>query len=65
MKHDSPFDPTISGFCHRHHECRQTVYNEINAGRLRTYKVGMRGVRISPEVDAEWLKAREAEASAA
>jgi len=65
MKNETPFDPTINGFCQRHHVCRQTVYNEISAGRLRTYKVGIRGVRISPQAEADWVKSREAEASAA
>jgi hypothetical protein len=48
----------------RHHVCRQTVHNEIAAGRLRVYRIG-RAVRITPEADAEWVQAREAEASAA
>jgi hypothetical protein len=44
--------------------CRQTGYNEINAGRLQTYKVG-RCRRISPEAEADWVAAREAETNAA
>jgi hypothetical protein len=60
-----PFDPTIKGFCKRHNCCRQTAHIEIKSGRLRTYRVGTRGVRISPQADADWLKSREAEASAA
>ena len=56
----SEFDPTIAGFCQRHHVCRQTVYNEINGGRLRIYKVG-RATRISPDADRDWLHERERE----
>jgi hypothetical protein len=63
MKHE--FDPTINGFCRRHHCCRQTAYNEIKAGRLRTYKVGIRGKRISPQADEDWVKSRESESDAA
>ncbi len=40
---------------------RQTVYNEINAGRLRTFRVGKRRM-VSDDALQEWVKAREIEA---
>ena len=43
---------------------RQTVYNEINAGRLRSYKVGRRRF-VSEEACVEYVRAREAEAQEA
>jgi excisionase family DNA binding protein len=39
---------------------RQTLYNEINAGRLRTYSVGSRRF-ISHEAITTWIRNREAE----
>ena len=57
------FDPTINGFCRRHKLCRQTAYNEINAGRLRTYKIG-KSRRITEDADRDWLKDREQDAAA-
>ena len=39
---------------------RQTTYNEINAGRLRSYTVGRRRF-ISEEACVEYVRAREAE----
>ena len=43
---------------------RQTVYNEINSGRLRTFNVGRRRM-VSAEALRDWVQAREAEATAA
>ncbi len=39
---------------------RQTVYNEINAGRLRSFRVGKRRL-VSNDALQEWVKAREIE----
>jgi excisionase family DNA binding protein len=38
--------------------CRQTLYNEINAGRLETFRVGRRRL-VSPAALAEWVKTLE------
>jgi hypothetical protein len=62
---EPPFDRTIKGWCVRHNCCRQTAVNEIKSARLRIYRVGTRGVRISPEADAAWEKSRESESRAA
>ena len=43
---------------------RVTVYNEINAARLRSFKVG-KCRRITEEAEQDWIQAREAEAGAA
>ena len=43
---------------------RQTIYNEINAGRLRSYKVGRRRF-ISEEACVDYIRAREAETQGA
>ncbi len=42
--------------------CIQTVYNEINSGRLKTFKVGRRRF-ISKQSAAQWLKDRENESN--
>lgn len=34
--------------------CRQTIYNEINAGRLKSYRVGRRRL-ISSRALEEWV----------
>lgn len=60
---NNDFDPTIKGFCKRHHVCRQITHNEIKAGRLRIYKVG-RATRITPTADEDWVKGREQAAGA-
>lgn len=39
---------------------RQVVYNEINAGRLKTYKVGRRRFASAEAVRA-WIRQRERE----
>lgn len=43
-------------------QSHQTTYNEINAGRLETFKVGRRRY-VSQEALLKYIKAREAEAS--
>ena len=55
-----PIAHTIPGAGKRLNSSRQTVYNEINAGRLRSYKVGRRRF-ISEEALVEYIRAREAE----
>ena len=53
---------TISGTKERlEFGSRQTVYNEINAGRLESYKVGRRRF-VSEEACVKYVRAREAEA---
>jgi len=53
-KDKTPHDRSIDGFCHRYGLAKQTVYNEINSGKLKTIKVGRR--RIIPEVaEQNWL----------
>ena len=55
-------DPSIAGFCRRQKISRAHYYNEKNAGRgPREYRVGTL-VRISPEAETEWVRAREADA---
>lgn len=39
-----------------------TLYNEINAGRLKSLKVGRRRL-IRPAALSEWIKQREKEAN--
>ncbi|MET0025671.1 MAG: helix-turn-helix domain-containing protein [Sedimenticola sp.] len=34
--------------------CRQTVYNEINAGRLKSFKIGKRRL-VSPRALDDWV----------
>ena len=43
-------------------QSHQTTYNEINSGRLKTYKVGRRRF-VSAEALRKYIKDREAEAS--
>ncbi|WP_182179543.1 helix-turn-helix transcriptional regulator [Methylobacterium radiotolerans] len=53
---------TIPEWCARHKLSRQSFYNLARVGKApRFMKVG-RSVRISEAADAEWLRAREAEA---
>jgi hypothetical protein len=55
---------TINEWCASHGLSRATWYNLKRAGKApRTYLAGTRE-RISHEADAEWVKAREAEAAA-
>jgi excisionase family DNA binding protein len=42
---------------------RQSIYNEINDGRLRTFKVGRRRL-VSPAALEDWVAALEREAAA-
>lgn len=43
--------------------CRQTIYNEINAERLRTFMVGRRRL-VSYDALMDWIRSREADAAA-
>lgn len=53
-KDKKPHPRSIDGFCDRHGIAKQTCYNEINSGKLKTIKVGRR--RIIPEVaEQQWL----------
>jgi len=45
---------SVSEFADLHGVCRQSVYNELNAGRLRSYKFGRR--RIIPAEESERLQ---------
>jgi len=40
--------------------CVDTVYKEINSGRLKSFKVGKRRI-ISPDACKEYVKQRETE----
>lgn len=54
---------TIPEWCARHKLSRASFYNLARVGKApRIMKVG-RSVRISEAADAEWLRAREFEAS--
>ncbi len=44
----------IKQFCIRYAVSRSTVYREIEAGRLKTLKIG-RSTRISEEEAQQWL----------
>ena len=50
---------TVGEFCRVYKISRQTVYNEINAGRLKSYTVG-RARRISKQSAREWQQQLEA-----
>jgi len=39
---------------------RQTAYNEINSGRLKSYKIGSLR-RVSPEAANDWIAQLESE----
>lgn len=41
--------------------CRDTIYGEINAGRLKTFKVGPRRRFVSQEALQDYTKQRESE----
>ncbi|RLP22479.1 transcriptional regulator [Mesorhizobium sp. YM1C-6-2] len=57
-------DPSVPGFCARHHLSRSSYYNLKAAGKApREYVVG-KLIRISPEAEAAWVRDREAEAEA-
>ena len=53
---------TVEQVAKRNHLSRQSIYNEINAGRLRSFKVG-KSRRITERAESEWIHEREAEAS--
>ena len=55
---------TVNQVVERNQLSRQTIYNEINAGRLRTFKVG-KSRRITEQAEQDWIHEREAEASVA
>ena len=54
---------TIAEIAERNTIARSTVYNEIAAGRLRSYKIG-RVRRVSAEAESEWIRSLEREAAA-
>ena len=56
----TPISHTIAGAGKRLNSSRQTVYNEINAGRLLSYKVGRRRF-VSEEACLKYIRAREEE----
>lgn len=57
-------DPSVPGFCARQRISRSTYYNLKGEGKApREYVVG-KLIRISPEAEAEWVRAREAESDA-
>jgi hypothetical protein len=59
-------DPSILGFCKRHGISRASFYNLKAAGKApRLYYVGAQQPRISPDAEADWVRAREAEQVAA
>lgn len=41
--------------------CRQTVYNAVNAGHLKTFKMGRRRL-VSPEAARAYVRAQESQA---
>ncbi len=41
--------------------CRDTIYNEINAGRLKTFKIGPRRRFVSQDALQDFVRQREAE----
>ena len=54
---------SVRQLARRHGMSFVTVYSEINAGRLKSFKVG-RLRRISFGAEAKWVAEREAEATA-
>lgn len=50
---------TVAQIAKRHNFSRQTIYVELNAGRLRSYKVG-KSRRITEQAEAEWIAEQEA-----
>ncbi|ODS96542.1 MAG: hypothetical protein ABS56_12735 [Lautropia sp. SCN 69-89] len=53
---------TIAEWCHVRRVGRTRAFEEIQSGRLRTYKVGRRRY-ISAEADTQWQRDREAESA--
>lgn len=54
---------SINEVCNMTGLCRQTVYNQINSGQLRSFKVGKRRL-ISPAALDEWVTLHESGAAA-
>ena len=54
---------SVNEVAQRNGLCRQSIYNEINAGRLRSFKVG-KSRRISSEAEEKWIHQSEEEAGA-
>ena len=54
---------SINEVCKMTGLCRQSVYNQINSGHLRSYKVGKRRL-ISPGALDDWVSAKEASTAA-
>ena len=54
---------TVDQVAKRNQISRQSIYKEINAGRLRSFKVG-KSRRITEEAEQEWIRQREEEAAA-
>ena len=46
---------SLNDFCRDHQITRQTAYNEMHRGRLKTIKVG-RARRVPDMFEAEWLQ---------
>lgn len=55
---------TVEQVAKRNQLSRQSIYNELNAGRLRSFKVG-KSRRITELAEQEWILEREAEANIA
>lgn len=62
--HVTPISHTIPQVMAELNLSRATVYVEINAKRLRTYKVGRRRM-VSRDALQDWIKAREKESNQA
>lgn len=52
---------SISEICMILGVCRDTLYREINSGRIQTFKVGPRRRFVSQEALQNYIKQREAE----
>ncbi len=55
---------TVREIAERNGISHVTVYREINAARLRSFKIG-KCRRITEEAEQDWVQAREAEAEVA
>ncbi len=53
-----PKSSTLKEFGERHHMGNTKIYEEINSGDLRVYKVG-KLTRISDQAEADWLRLKE------
>jgi excisionase family DNA binding protein len=54
---------SVADVCKMTGLCRQSIYNQINSGHLRSFKVGKRRL-ISPQALDEWVIAQEASTAA-